>query len=202
MDNGKIKLFLDIDDTTLRSSEAVVKILNKRYGTNQDVKNLKDWSYRSLFHDVTIGEIERVYESDEFFEIVEWDKAFIDFYQNNKDDFELHFISAGSKTNLDKKEAMIKEMFPGAKLVRCPVYDADGSCIKKSIFNMHGAIQVDDRTDNLVDTNAKIKILVKNHRDVVYNRVSDPVDNLYITQDFAEVAQILQYAKIDPVFLK
>lgn len=55
MENKKIKLFLDADDTILKSSKTVVDILNKRFNISppKTERDVKDWKYRSVYHQCT-----------------------------------------------------------------------------------------------------------------------------------------------------
>ena len=84
--NNRITLYLDADDTILLSSEAVIKILNKKYNINppKTINGMKDWGYRSIYKYITTKEVENIYESDEFFNMVEFDPLFLDFYNKNK----------------------------------------------------------------------------------------------------------------------
>ena len=68
----KVKLFIDADDTILRSSEAVIKLLNQKYGTNKTTDDWDDWGYLSISEGkATRQDISDLFESQEFFDIVE-----------------------------------------------------------------------------------------------------------------------------------
>lgn len=47
--NKKIKIYFDVDDTILNSSEAVIEILSHKYKINKTIKDLKDWNYQSIY---------------------------------------------------------------------------------------------------------------------------------------------------------
>ena len=75
MDNiqqRKIKLFIDADDTILESSKAFIDIVNRQDNINppKTYEELRDWKYRSLFPYMTNERIIEIYDSEEFFNIV------------------------------------------------------------------------------------------------------------------------------------
>ena len=61
---------------------------------------------------------------------------------------------------------------------------------------MENGIQIDDNYDNLIKTNARIKILLKNNLTTDYNTDYGKygnIDNLYIVDTLEEVGQILKF---------
>ena len=61
---------------------------------------------------------------------------------------------------------------------------------------MENGIQIDDNYDNLIKTNARIKILLKNNLITDYNTDYGKygnIDNLYIVDTLEEVGQILKF---------
>ena len=46
---------------------------------------MKDWEYRSIHKYITTKEVEDIYESDDFFNRVEFDPLFLDFYNKNRE---------------------------------------------------------------------------------------------------------------------
>lgn len=61
---------------------------------------------------------------------------------------------------------------------------------------MSGGIQIDDNCNNLIDTNAKIKILFKNGINTDYNTDFGKfggIDNLYIVNNVKELEQVLMF---------
>lgn len=200
-DNNKVMLYIDVDDTILKSSEAVIKILNKKYGINpsKSINDMKDWGYRSIYKNITDDEVEKIYESDEFFNIVEFDQSFLNFYNLNKNKIDITFCTKGTQINLNKKESLIKSVFGknvsyiGLKFK----LDVDGNKIKdykKYVVNMKHGIQIDDRTDSLRDTNANIKILINNDRPRTWNQNYENINNLYVVRNWDEIGQIILFA--------
>ena len=141
--NNRITLYLDADDTILLSSEAVIKILNQKYNINppKTINNMKDWEYRSIYKYITIKEVEDIYESDEFFNMVEFNPLFLDFYNKNKNKINIVIVTKGTELNVTKKEKYIKSIL-GEDIEYIGMtfkYDADGKRIKdysKTNINM------------------------------------------------------------------
>lgn len=198
---NKIMLYLDVDDTILKSSEAVIKILNKKYNITppKTIDNMKDWGYRSIYKYVSSDEVEKIYESDEFFNIVEFDQVFLDFYNKNKDKFDITIVTKGNKENIVKKEKLIKKVlgddiqYIGMEF-KIDVYGNRIEDHRKYSVNMKHGIQIDDRTDAVRDTNANVKILLNHGRVRTWNQNYYNINNLYITKDWNEISQILLFA--------
>lgn len=200
-DNNKIMLYVDVDDTILKSSEAIIKILNKRYDINpqKTVNDMKDWGYRSIYKNITDDIVEELYESDEFFNIVEFDQAFLDFYNNNKNKIDITICTKGTSINIKKKEELIKKTL-GDDITYIGMQfrvDCDGKLVKdyvKSTINMKHGIQIDDRTDVLRNSNANIKILINNDRVRTWNQHYENINNLYVVRNWDEIKQIVLFA--------
>ena len=199
--NNKIMLYLDVDDTILKSSEAVIKIINKKYNINppKTIDDMKDWGYRSIYKYITSDEVEKIYESDDFFNIVEFDQSFLDFYNNNKDKVDITICTKGTNINIEKKEQLVKKVL-GENIsyigMRFKI-DEDGNLIKdhrKSMISMKHGIQIDDRVDALRDTGANIKILINNDRIRTWNTNYRNINNLYVVRNWDEISQIILFA--------
>lgn len=71
---------------------------------------------------------------------------------------------------------------------------------KKTNLRMMEAIQIDDNLENLVKSDAKTKILVKNNVDTKYNNYLEQehfIPGLYIADDMDQVDQILKFNLIN-----
>lgn len=61
---------------------------------------------------------------------------------------------------------------------------------------MLNGIQIDDNINNLINSDAKIKILLKNHRNTNYNnydQINTEIENLYVVDDIKQVEDILKF---------
>ena len=66
----------------------------------------------------------------------------------------------------------------------------------KNVVDMTDGIFIDDKLENLIVTNARIKILLKNLIDTDYNTPRGKnavIDNLYVANDLEEVKQLLEF---------
>ncbi len=208
MDNiqqRKIKLFLDADDTILESSRAFIDIVNKRYAINppKQLKNLRDWRYRSLFPSMTNEEIVEIYDSAEFFDTVKINSDFENFYLKHEYDFEWNIVTKGHESNIKHKEKYFKSRLPQATVIGCRFDSIEKQNFDKSRIDMNYGIQIDDRTDCLMGTNANIKILFKNNQEFDWNRAYDINEPIYIMNDWKEIIETLEFAlKNTELFMK
>lgn len=187
--NEKMKLFLDVDDTIFKSSEAIIKILNKKYNISpaKTYDDMTDWLYRSICPDMTSEKVKELYESEEFFDIVEYDEDFIKFYENYKNHFDIVIVTKGDKPNLDKKKKKLEDMFGKFKFIGLDMNNG----YDKSSVDMRGGIQVDDRSDCLENTNATIKILITHRKKLDWNKLPVNVENLYETADWNDAGLVI-----------
>ena len=110
MGKEKITLFLDVDDTVLHSSEAVVQIMNEKYGTNKTVKDVTDWGYRSICSGANFDNVNEIFASERFWDIVQIDPDFKRFYHDHKRHFNFVFVSKGIPLNLKRKETFLAKL--------------------------------------------------------------------------------------------
>ena len=201
----KIKLFLDADDTILESSRAFIDIVNKRYAINppKQLKNLRDWGYRSLFPSMTNEEIVEIYDSAEFFDTVKINSDFENFYLKHEYDFEWNIVTKGHESNIKHKEKYFKSRLPQATVIGCRFDSIEKQNFDKSHIDMNYGIQIDDRTDCLIGTNANIKILFKNNQEFDWNRTQNITEPIYIMNSWKEIIETLEFAlKNTELFLK
>lgn len=182
----KTKLFLDVDDTVFMSSEVVVDILNKRYKKNEDVNDMWDYSYRSLFPETGEGEVDEIFSSKEFFENVKVNPDFEEWYKKNKRKYDITFVTKGTEENLKRKESYLSKLFD-AKFVGIPYH------VSKGIVDMKGGVYVDDICEYMCDSNAKLKIVLTNKRYTKYNKDVPSADNILVAFDWKEIGEILDY---------
>lgn len=202
VEEKRIRLYVDLDDTVLDSSEAVIEILNKKHGMNKTINDLKDWNFRSIYHNMTSEMVVSIFDSDEFFDTVKINGEFADFYKKHANDFKFVFVSKGYKANIDKKRALIEDKFPGSEFIPCLFYPDVDCDYDKSHIDMRGGIQIDDRFDCLCETNASCKILIDNGRDLKWSRQTKTIDGLYKARGWKDAGEILEYALLDGLFIQ
>ena len=208
MDNikqRKIRLFIDADDTILESSKAFIDIVNRQDNINppKTYEELQDWRYQSLFPYMTTKRVAEIYDSEEFFNIVKVNPDFKSFYLKYENDFEWYIVTKGHKSNIEHKQKYFKKHFPKAKVVGCRFDSKEEQNFDKSHIDMDYGIQIDDRTDCLIGSNANIKILFKNNRDFYWNRTDMTSEPLYIMNSWKEIIETLEFALKNPaVFME
>ena len=199
----KLTIYLDCDDTILYSSEAVIRILNKKYGTNKTIDDLKDWGYRSIASQVTKDEVMDIYASDEFWKEAEFNEDFVRAYKQLKKVFVWKIASKGTATNLQKKKKWLKKKF-GRKLkldyleeINQGVIDA----MTKHHIDMTGGIQIDDNMTCLKNSSAAIKVLFQS-RMFTWNQPLPQEDNLYVVHNWDELKDLLVFFNNHREFVK
>lgn len=106
-------------------------------------------------------------------------------------------VTKGNQLNLEKKFELIFST-PFFKEHKDSVgYYGLALDEDKSMVHMVSGIQIDDNYHNLKDTDADLKILVKNDCDTDYNMMAkttkDNLQNLYITDNIEQVVEILSF---------
>ena len=201
--NSKITLYLDADDTVLRSSEAMIEILNDKYNIipRKTIENMSDWGYRSIWGQMTPEKVREIYASDEFFDRVKINSVFFDFFKKSLAKVNFVFVTKGTPENIDKKEKYLRKYLGNDfEYIGIPFkIDADGNVnatFSKRCINMRHGIQIDDRIDCLEDTNAPIKILIKTYGDHYWNQMEgySGIPNLYVVNNWDEAIQIIEFA--------
>lgn len=185
----------------------MIAILNRRYEIKPEksISDLTDWEFRSIWGKVTNKEIEEIFSSEEFFEEVKVKEGFKEFYEKMKDEFEFYIVTKGTIENLKrKKKFFAEELGEGFEMIGMPLWydeqygewmsgDGNKPAYSKSRVDMRGGIQIDDRVDSL-DSNATVKILIKNWRTFPWNRYrGEYKEHVYILNDWKEIEEVLEF---------
>lgn len=206
-DYSKPTIFLDIDDVILLSSKTVAKILKNKYpNQTKELSELKDWEFKSINREISKELLGQIFDSEEFFNTVEFNNSLISILEKTDNDTDGLFnsynwvlVTKGSETNLQEKYKLVFN-HPFFKKHKLEIgYYGLNMNESKSKIRMLSGIQIDDNYWNLVDTDASLKILLKNNLDTNYNsiyQIKNNLQNLYIANDMKEVIQILQFIKI------
>lgn len=191
-----ITIYLDFDNTIVESNKKVIEILNERYGTNKSEADLKDYGYKSI-HNISEKEKLSIFESDEFFNNLQFKPHIIDTITKHYDKFNWVITTKGTKVNLEKKFLWLDEYWP-FNMKRIGITNED--CSKSSI-NMSGGIQIDDIASAL-DTKADVKILYKDYNDFYWQQIQ-PGDEVLVVNSWEEIDAILDfYSKFDVKMLE
>lgn len=190
-------IYLDCDDTILYSSEAVIRILNSRYGINKTIEDLTDWHYQSIVPEVTQREVLEIYDSEEFWNEVKFNEEFLKVFKKFKDDFDWIVLTRGKETNIRLKTAFINKSL-GIPVHGLLINDSGDSCMSKKEVDMHKSVQIDDNMGCLEGTNAGMKILLRHGRNLSWNQPKPNEDNLYVVDSWKEIGEVLDFIKKAP----
>lgn len=185
-----MKVFVDFDDTLVKSRKSIVKCINDMFHLSRTEDDVTDWGFRSLKGDLTKKELEGLFESDAFWNNVEFYEGAIDTLAGH----DVYLCTVGTTENLRRKSQFLSEH-------SLPYHEAfvnsdRGQTMKdKKMFDMAGAIQIGDTWQELEQTNASIKILFKDYRDYSWQQVP-PNAEVYIVDTWKEISDIIGwYAK-------
>ena len=135
-----------------------------------------------------------IFESDDFWNSVKVKEEFKKVFDSIGDKYEHKLVTKGTECNHDRKQQfLINNSYMKDKQWD---YICVGDDEDKNIVDMSNGIFIDDKLENLVVTNARVKILLKNGIDTNYNTPRGKnavVDNLYIANDLEEVKQLLEF---------
>lgn len=202
--NGKTTVFIDCDDTILCSSKAVIGVLNKKYGTNKTEADIKNWGYTCIAPQLNRGEMFKIFESEEFWGSVSLNNAFEKIFKTMRKDFNWIVATKGTANNLRLKAEYIDKilgMGEDLHMIGFPIVVGENISYCKGTVCMKGGIQIDDRTDSLLGTNASVRVLLQNSRRVSWNQTPIGEDNFYVTDTWEEIGELLEFFKSHPEFI-
>lgn len=195
---NKRTIYLDVDDVVLKSSECIIQMLKNKYQIKKSIEDLKDWQYKSIYKYFEINELIEFFKSEYFWQNVEYNKELIKGFEeiNLLEKYNLIFVTKGSEENLIKKYNYIyniKYFKENKNKIGFIGIDLDEP---KSKVKMLKGIQIDDSIDNLINTDATLKILLTNNLQTEYNLLDKwpkNIDNFYVVNMVEDLIKILQY---------
>lgn len=206
--SNKIKIFWDVDDVVLNTSEVLVDMVHEKYGKspNKTMQDIKDWELKSIYRDIEPYFIDWALQSPQFWNKVEIKKEFLQFLETGSaEQFEHYFVTVGTQNNIDIKQACLNSVIRQYLNTTDFLFIGFDEAFSKRIVPMAGGIQVDDNINNLANTDAKIKILLKNFIETDYNSFYNQryfIENLYEVNCIAEVIQMLEFILQNPTLLQ
>lgn len=200
-------IILDVDDVILNTSEAIIKILEKRYNLQpkDPIADLKDYNYNSIVKELTDKELSEIFASDEFWKSVQVKEGFENLYNYIESNPKLNLIvmSKCGEGLIARKKELLSKYIDFNKYVFVPV----GLDVSKADFIANeysrgsNIIQVDDMLNNLSPT-CKCQILLTNYRETNYNssmgnkhnNVPSKLDSsFYAVNTLNEVKDVIYY---------
>lgn len=194
MEQGRQSILIDIDDTIISSSQEIIRQLNNKNKTNKTIEDLTDYEYKSIDPNITQTDIVNMYDSDEFFKHVKFNKGALQFIEKYEKIFDIIFISYGTNCNLHKKADFITECANYLKWNN--IYFAaceTGKCKKSDVFVNNPYLAIDNHIGHLNEMNAPKKILLKNNMDVYWNQPIINNPDIYVVNTFDEICQMIDF---------
>lgn len=159
-DNNITHIFLDIDGVLFHSCQAMIDILNERYGGNFDGSDVTSWNFQCCYPNITSEEIEDVFNCPKFFNIVRPIDGALEFVDRYRD--KIILVTKASVANYAHKRKWFDDRgFNSIPIIALPLN------ISKGIINMqyYSSLFIDDSTNNLQEVNANFCIMFKEYYD-------------------------------------
>ena len=202
----KQKIYWDVDDVVLNTTETMVELINKKYRIPNNLQprtreQCKDWEFKGLWRPITKEQQMELFESHEFWDTVTIKPEFYNIVKSGiLDEYDNVFITKGSVYNLFRKRELLYEEIDIKDVFKDFGFAGIADDEDKATIDMTDGIQIDDNYSNLKNTKAKIKILVKNYVESTVNNsygMIDTPDNLYNVNSLNEVLDILKFNLIE-----
>lgn len=157
---NKPKLYIDFDNTLVNTTEAICKLYNEKYKHHKDFVPARWWEVKRYdFADecylMPYSELLKIFESDEFFEIVEFMPYASSVTLELAEKYDIYIVTIGRINNLKLKEKWIKthmgyvKKFIGINSIEFT---------DKSKIDMSDGIHIDDVSKMLHTSNAMRRI--------------------------------------------
>ena len=155
-------LFIDIDGVIFASCDAIIQILNERYGGSFKGSDVTSWNFQCCYPNMTSEEIEDTFADEKFFEIVKPIKGALEFIDRYRD--KIVIVTKATTSNfLHKRKWFDENGYSDVPIIALPL-----NC-SKSLINMDRvdswSLFIDDSTNNLQETNADYNIMFKEYND-------------------------------------
>ena len=155
-------LFIDIDGVIFASCDAIIQILNERYGGSSKGSDVTSWDFQCCYSNMTSAEIEDTFNDPRFFEIVKPIKGALEFIDRYKDKIVI-VTKAVTDNFIHKRKWFDEHIYSDVPIIAVPLD------MSKSIINMNTidgwSLFIDDSTNNLNDSNADYKIQFREYND-------------------------------------
>ena len=154
-------IFLDIDGVIFASCDAIIQILNERYGGNFDGSDVTSWNFQCCYPNMTSEEIEDTFNDPKFFDIVNPIDGALEFMDRYRD--KIILVTKANFENYAHKRKWFDDRGFNMPIIALPLN------VSKSLVNMdcitEYSIFIDDSTQNLIDSNADYKVQMREYCD-------------------------------------
>lgn len=156
----KRKLFIDVDGTITNTIKAICSLYNEDFDYHTNFKpaiwhNVETWNFSDECPLATKKDIYSYFDDPKFFERLEFMENAKEVLDRLSEKFDIYIVTLGTSRNLELKEKWFKVNLPYVNFIGC-----NTSKYKfKDHVNMSGGIFLDDRADNLENSNAEVKVV-------------------------------------------
>ena len=186
-------IFVDVDNTIFDSTSKVLNLLNKFYNTQIKPEEIKEYNFKDKFPDLSNETVRKIFDKKDFY----YDYMYINttalasikvFIDNLK--CRVSFVTLGTQENLINKRNWIDDICYSTNIYYNEYYGDTNNVSDKTFVDMSGGIFIDDNIKCLRNSNADIKILLKNNSENNWNKV-EPNEEIYIANDWDDVYKIV-----------
>ena len=164
-DNNITHIFLDIDGVIFHSCQAMIDILNERYGGNFDGSDVTSWNFQCCYPNMTSEEIEDTFNDPKFFDIVKPIDGALEFMNRYRDKIIL-VTKANVENYAHKRKWFDDRNFADIPMIALPLNVSKGFIDMQNCTGFYNySLFIDDSTNNLQETNADYNIMFKEYND-------------------------------------
>ena len=164
---GKLKLYIDIDNTIIPTNELMPLLYEKVTGIKAKSYKALTWNIKDCFDEKDLDKeiIHKLFEMEEFFELARPYKRCLRTIFNLSKYYDIHFVSVGTAKNLELKRTWLKENFPFVSEDNYILLEQIGKAdsIDKSCC-VDGVI-IDDNLSALLSTKDCLRIMYRPYGD-------------------------------------
>lgn len=163
--NNITKIFVDIDGVVMASCQAIIDILNEKYGGNFDGSDVTDWNFRCCYPNMTSEKIEDIFNTTEFFEAVKPIDGVLEFLNKYKDNIIL--VTKSSPENyIEKRKWFNDKGLENIPIIALPLNVSKGYIdMQNCTVTEEYSLFIDDTTNNLQEVNADFCVMFKEYKD-------------------------------------
>ena len=164
-DNNITHIFIDIDGVIFHSCQAMIDILNERYGGNFDGSDVTSWNFQCCYPNMTSEEIEDTFNDPKFFDIVKPIDGALKFMDRYRDKIIL-VTKANIENYAHKRKWFDDRGFKDVPMIALPLNVSKGFIDMQNCTRLYNySLFIDDSTNNLQETNADYNIMFKEYND-------------------------------------
>ena len=163
-DNNITHIFIDIDGVIFHSCQAMIDILNERYGGNFDGSDVTSWNFQCCYPNMTSEEIEDTFNDPKFFDIVKPIYGALKFMDRYRD--KIILVTKANIENYAHKRKWFDDRGFNIPMIALPLNVSKGFIDMQNCTGFYNySLFIDDSTNNLQETNADYNIMFKEYND-------------------------------------